>query len=210
MGNRLRQLSSALTATCALTACVSGLNSKLPAQQRYVLHSVVSAAVVSGSTPIPSASAAGIQVLRPSAAPGLGGDGIAVLRSGERLDYYSDARWAADLPSLLQTLAIDSLRNAGRFTTVESDAGPFSAEYVLSLELQDFEAVYGGAGAPSIRVALVCTLGRRTDRDVIVSFTARSEVRADADRMQAVIAAFEQASGQALAQLAASIAPPAQ
>jgi cholesterol transport system auxiliary component len=193
-----------------LAGCVSGLNSKLPVQQSYVLHSALSEAGVPPLRPIPPASAAGIRVLLPSAAPGLATEGIAVLRPGERLDYYQNARWAADLPSMLQTLVIDSLRNAGRFTTVESDAGPFSAEYVLSLELQDFEAVYEGAGAPSVRVALVCTLGRRTDREVIVSFTSRSEVHAEADRMQSVIAAFEQASGQALGQLAASIAPPAQ
>ena len=74
--------------------------------------------------------------------------------------------------------------------------------------MQHFEAVYGNAGPPTIRVALVGTLGRSSDRVVIASFTAHSEVQADADRMQAVIAAFDQASGQALAQLAANVAPP--
>jgi ABC-type uncharacterized transport system auxiliary subunit len=54
----------------------------------------------------------------------------------------------------------------------------------------------------------VGTLGRSSDRVVIASFTAHSEVQADADRMQAVIAAFDQASSQALAQLAANVAPP--
>jgi ABC-type uncharacterized transport system auxiliary subunit len=44
---------------------------------------------------------------------------------------------------------------------------------------------------------------------VIVSFTARSSVKAEDDRMQAVIAAFEQATSEALAQLAANIVPPA-
>ena len=31
---------------------------------------------------------------------------------------------------------IDSLRNAGSFATVESDSGPFAAQYILGLELE--------------------------------------------------------------------------
>ena len=189
-----------LTALLALPGCVSGLNSKIPAQQSYVLQ----AASLPGERP----SAASVEVLRPSAAPGLESEGIAVMRAGRRLDFYTDARWAARAPEMLQALVIDSLRSAGRFAAVESDAEPFAAQYVLSLELQHFEAVYGNAGPPTIRVALVGTLGRSSDRVVIASFTAHSEVQADADRMQAVIAAFDQASGQALAQLAANVAPP--
>ena len=196
-----------LTALIALAGCVSGLNSKIPAQQSYVLQAAPAptpAAGVAGERP----SSASVQVLRPSAAPGLEREGIAVLRAGRRLDFYTAARWAARAPEMLQALVIDSLRSAGRFSAVESDAGPFAAQYVLGLELQHFEAVYDTAGPPIIRVALVGTLGRSSDRIAIVSFTAHSEVRADADRMQAVIAAFDQATGQALAQLAANVAPP--
>jgi len=57
-------------------------------------------------------------------------------------------------------------------------------------------------------VALVCTLGKRGNRDVIVSFTAESQVKADTDRMQAVVAAFEQATGDALSQMAANTSLP--
>jgi ABC-type uncharacterized transport system auxiliary subunit len=188
----------------ALTGCFSGLSSKLPAQQRYVLQPRLAAPAAQASAP-----AGSVVVLRPSAAAGLGGDGIAVLRPGARLDYYSDARWAGDAPSTLQSLVIDSLRNAGSFVTVESDSGPFAAQYILGLELEHFEARYSGDGPPSIEVTLVCSLGRRSDRSVIVSFTAHSSVQADADRMQAVIAAFGQATSQAMTQIAANIVPPA-
>ena len=82
----------------ALTGCFSGLSSKLPAQQRYVLQPRLAAPAAQASAP-----AGSVVVLRPSAAAGLGGDGIAVLRPGARLDYYSDARWAGDAPSTLQS-----------------------------------------------------------------------------------------------------------
>ena len=195
----------ALMALTVLTACFSGLNSKIPAQQRYVLRPTLAAPTAAAPAP-PDAT---VQVLRPSGAPGLAGEGVAVLRPGARLDYYSNARWAADAPAALQTLVIDSLRNAGRFATVEADTGPFAAQYVLSLELEHFEAEYGADGPPTVQVALVCSLGRRSERSVIVSFTARSAVRAQADRMQAVMAAFEQATTEALSQVAANIVPPA-
>jgi cholesterol transport system auxiliary component len=144
----------------------------------------------------------------PLAAPGLAGEGIVVLRLGGRLDHYSAARWAATAPSMLQTLAIEALRSSNRFALVESDAAPFPAEYVLSLEVRHFEAEYLGSGPPTVHVALLGTLGRRANREVVVSVSAESQVRADADSMQAVVAAFERATGDALSQLAASAAPP--
>jgi cholesterol transport system auxiliary component len=195
----------ALMAVIWITGCFGGLSSKLPAQQRYVLQPTLAPPAESG---LP-ATVASVKVLRPIAAPGLGGEGIAVMRSGSRLDFYSNAGWAVDAPTVLQSLVIESLRRAGRFTTVESDSGPFAAQYLLSLDLEHFEADYSGDGPPTVQVALVCSLGRRSDRSVLVSFTATSAVRADADRMQAVMSAFEQATSQALAQVAANIVPPA-
>jgi cholesterol transport system auxiliary component len=186
-----------------LLGCSGGLRSSLPVAQVYVLRPTFAA-------PAAATRPAGtVQVPLPLAAPGLATDGIVVLRSGERLDYYSAARWAGAAPQMLQTLAVDALRAANRFAMVESDAGPFPSEYVLSLEMRHFEAEYSGSGPPTIRVSLVCTLGKRGNRDVVASFTAESEVKAEADRMQAVVAAFERASGDALSQLAANAAPPA-
>jgi cholesterol transport system auxiliary component len=203
---QLLPLLLSLPGLLALPGCFSGLDSKVPVRQRYVLQPPPP-----GPASVPAASAVApagaLQVLRPTAAPGLEGEGIAVLRPGARLDFYSNARWAADAPAALQSLAIERLRAAGRFATVESDGGPFASQYLLSLELTHFEARYGAEGPPTIEVELVASLGRRSDRTVIVSVTAHSTVRAEADRMQSVMAAFEQATGEVLAQLTASIGP---
>ena len=50
-------------------------------------------------------------------------------------------------------------------------------------------------------------LGRRGTRDAVASFSADSAAAAQSDRMQAVVAAFEQATGEVLSQLAADAAP---
>ncbi|HEX4025519.1 MAG TPA: ABC-type transport auxiliary lipoprotein family protein [Steroidobacteraceae bacterium] len=188
--------------------CVSLLHSTQPLQQEYVLTAPLPSSAAESAPG--TAAAATLQVLPLLAGAGLGTDGIAVMRPGQRLDYYSGARWAAPAPAMLQTLAIQALRGQGRFALIEPDGGPFDAHYVLNLELTHFEADYAGAGPPTVRVALVCTLGRRATRRVVATFTASSAVTADADRMQAVVAAFERATGAALAQLAAQLVPPAE
>ncbi|HEY4972597.1 MAG TPA: ABC-type transport auxiliary lipoprotein family protein, partial [Steroidobacteraceae bacterium] len=138
-----------VAALLLLAGCSGGLKSNLPLAQVYVLRP---------SWSVPSSTATGpagsVQVMLPLPAAGLASDSIVVLRSGERLDYYSGARWAAAAPGMLQTLAIDALRGANRFAMVESDAGPFASDYVLSLELRHFEAEYTGAGPPTVHVEL--------------------------------------------------------
>ncbi|HEY3808768.1 MAG TPA: ABC-type transport auxiliary lipoprotein family protein [Steroidobacteraceae bacterium] len=193
-----------------LPGCFSGLNSRAPVQQRYLLQLPARPAAAPSAAPAAAAGPATgtLQVLRPNAAPGLAAEGIAVLRPGDRLDYYSNARWAADAPSAVQDLLIDALRRAGRFTTVESEGGPFASQYLLSLDLTHFEARYGDSGAPTVEVELVASLGRRSDRSLLRTLTAGSSVRAQADRMQAVIAAFGQATDDVLGQISAQLTPP--
>lgn len=203
-----------------LAGCFSGLNSNAPVQQTYLLRLQPQTARTSGtdgsatSVPAstPGAAVGGhdntLEVLLPVAAAGLSGDGIAVLRPGERLDYYSGGRWAAAAPALLQRLVIETVRRGGRFGLVEPDTGPFDAGYFLSLELTHFEADYAGGEVPTVRVELVCTLGRRADRNQLESFTASSAVQADADRMQSVVSAFERATNDALTQLTQHLEPP--
>ena len=199
--------------------CINALHSNQPAQQEYVLTVPVPATATAIATAAPAAGAAvagsggasvaaTLQVLLPAAVAGLGTENIAVIRPGQRLDYYSGARWAAAAPVMLQALAVQTLRRQGRFALVEAEGGPFDARYVLSLELTHFEADYAGSGPPTVRVALVCTLGRRAARSVITNFTASSTVAADADRMQAVVAAFQRATGETLTQIATRLAPP--
>jgi len=201
--SRQRRAAPLPWALLLLAGCSGGLRSSLPVAQVYVLQPTLAAPAA------PAPSSATLQVLLPLAAPGLAGDGIVVLHPGQRLDYYNAARWAAAAPLMMQTLAIEALRASNRFALVESDAGPFAADYVLSLELSHFEAEYRDSGPPTVHVSLIGSLGRRGSRDTALSFHADSQVRADADRMQAVVAAFERATGEALSQLASAAAVPA-
>jgi cholesterol transport system auxiliary component len=185
-----------------LPGCFSGLNSKLPPEQRYLL----TGEIVSSPSTVPRAGS--VQVLRPSASQGLESARIAVLRPGAHFDYYASVRWAEDAPGALQTLIIDALRTGGHFASVESDSEPFAAQYLLSVEIASFQAEYGDSGAPTVHVTLNCALGRRSDRSVITSFAAQGIAQARADRMEAVVAAFGTATAQALQQIAENLGPP--
>lgn len=202
-----------------LTACFSGFTSNQPPAQTYVLTlrgapssaGPVAAAASAAPDVAPASAGAGpsVEVLLPTAVAGLSGDGVAVLRPGQRLDYYTGGRWAAAAPLLLQTLIIQTLRRQGRFALVEADTGPFAASYLLSVQLTHFEADYDGQATPTVRVELVCELGRSSGRQALESFTAEGRAAASADRMQAVVEAFEQATNTALGQLGERLRPPA-
>jgi ABC-type uncharacterized transport system auxiliary subunit len=148
-----------------------------------------------------------VQVRRPLAAPGLDTDQIALLRDGQRLDYYAASRWPAALPDLLHTLAIDALRASGRFRAVQPDATAFAADDVLQIEIRHCEVDYRPDGTPVVHVQLLATLGHQGDRSLVSSVTAESEVPAAANRMQSVVTAFQDAVNRSLTQLAAGLAP---
>jgi len=191
-----------------LVAGCSGLHSEQPATQIYVLAPQLPApavgATVAGATP----AIATLKVLRPLSVPGLDTDRIALTRSGQRLDYFAHSSWAAPLPELVQSGAIDALRAAGKYRAVQSDAAPLQADFLLQLEVRRFHAQYQDDGPPTVRVQLVATLARRSDRTVIASVVAASDVPASANRLQSVSAAFAAAFADALAQLGAQLQPP--
>ena len=188
-----------------LAAGCSGLQSKQAATQIYVLTPQLPAPAVAADA---TSLVATLKVLRPLSAPELDTDRIALTRSGQRLDYFAHSSWAAPLPELVQSGAIDALRAGGKFRAVQSDAAPLEADFLLQLEVRRFHAQYQDDGPPTVRVQLVATLARRSDRTVIASIVAASDVPAGANRLQSVSAAFTAAFTEALAQLGAQLQPP--
>jgi len=188
-----------------LSAC-SGLHADRGAPQAYTLRFLpppdAGAAPVTTHALVASKSAPALQVLRPLAAPGLDGDGIAVLRENQKLDGFVGARWAGPLPDLVEAMAVDALRARGVYRAVQGDAAPFLSEQVLQLELARCAAYYEGTGAPNIRVRIVASFGRRDDRRLLATQVLEASVPATTNRMGAVAAAYELALNAALAQLA--------
>jgi cholesterol transport system auxiliary component len=196
-----RAAALAAAALWALAGC-GGWHSSRPAVQVYTLDPVQA-----DSKADPAASAASLLVSRPLAAPGLDTEGIALRRSAQRLDYYSASRWPAALPDFLQSLAVEALRASGKYRSVQSDRAGFSADRILQIDIRRFQAEYAGEGAPVVHVQLLATLGKRDDRSIVATVAAESSAPATENRMQAVVAAFQNATAAALSDLVARLPP---
>jgi cholesterol transport system auxiliary component len=205
----------AVVMALAMVAC-SGLRSSTPPTQTYLLQPQTSArtsvaAVASAVANAPAAAdvapSASLAVVLPAVAPGLDSERISLIHPDGRLDSFAGSRWPDALPLVLHPLIVDALRAGGQYRIVQSDATPFNADYLLQVEVRQFAIEYDAAGNPAATVALVCTLGSRAERAPVRSFTTTNTVAATANRMAAVVAAFNQALTEALQQMVSQANP---
>jgi cholesterol transport system auxiliary component len=186
-----------MSVTLALGGCSGVFESDLAAPQAYVLR------LPPATAPTAAGAAGSVLVQRPEAGPGLDSERIALLRSEQRFDFYAASRWAAPAPILVESLMLDAVRASGTFSAVLDDSAPFSPRYNLRCALRRFEADYTKGGrAPTVFVALDCTLGRHRDRGLLATFTAQGSAVASEDRLNAVVGAFEVAATAAMSELA--------
>ena len=190
------QVLGVLAGTLTIAGCGSLLESELPAGQAYVLRPPAHEA------PAATTHAGSVLLQRPEAGPGLESDRIVLLRSDRRFDFYAASRWAAPAPDMLESVMVDGLRASGAFAAVFDDSAPYAPRYNLRCGMRRFEADYTKGGhAPTVFVALDCTLGRHRDRELLASFTAQGSAMAGDDRLNAVVAAFDTATATAVAEL---------
>jgi cholesterol transport system auxiliary component len=189
----------------ALAGC-SGLTSRDVVTVSYVLRppAVATPAAPGAGAAAASAdrlAATSLKVVRVVAQPGYSGDRILLLGDDRSLGFFAASRWVEALPAVVGTLAVESLRGTARLRAVHDENAPFSADYTLRLTIRRFDAQYAASGqAPRVTVGLECAIGRRTDRSTVASFAVEGQATASEDRMRDVVAAFEQAAQQALAE----------
>jgi cholesterol transport system auxiliary component len=183
---------------CAIFAgCGSLLETSAVAPQSYVLRLPPPPAAP------PDTTAGSLLVQRPDAGPGLESERIVLVRSEHRFDFYAAAQWAAPAPDMVANVMVDALRASGKFRAVFDDRSPYAPRYNLRCGLRRFEADYTnpGAAAPTVHVALDCTLGRHRDRTLLGNFVVEGSSQAAEDRLGAVVAAFDSAMQAAMQSL---------
>jgi cholesterol transport system auxiliary component len=176
----------------SMTGCTGLFHSNARPAQVYLLR----------ATPIPRGAApiaTSLRLNRPTAGAGLETTQIMLLQSDRRMSFFLAARWAAIPANMVEMLAVEKLRGAGLWQSVADSTSPFPSDYVLLVNVRRFEADYtGGNVAPEIHVVLDCIVGKREGREVIKSFLAEGTVPASANKLSAVVAAFESATNAAL------------
>jgi cholesterol transport system auxiliary component len=201
-----------------LSGCSGLLHSDDPVIQIYYLRAAVSPMVAAteqqqalnearNAPASPAKPATSVpptlQVPRPQADPGLATELITLMQSDHRMDHYAASSWAGALPDVVETLAIDTLRASGHWAAVHDAPSPFTADYLLQINIRRFEADYtGGGDAPKVFVTLDCTIARRLGRELLTSFVAEGVADASANKMSDVVAAFEKAANLAFATMA--------
>jgi len=182
---------------CLLLAGCGGLVRDAPAPAIYRLF----APGLAPGAPL----AAQLRVDRPVAAAGLGGDRIATLWPGGRIDYYRGALWGDELPRVVEGALVEALARNGRMQVVQGDRAPFAPTHVLHVDIRRFEADYSAGSPPVVRIALGATVGLAADRRALAAFEAAAEARAAADTQTAVMSAFNDAFGRATVDLCARL-----
>jgi cholesterol transport system auxiliary component len=212
---RLRpQLGGGLLCLLA-SGCAGLLHSTARPEQTYYLRAPAAAAAHGAVAHAAGTDAAGtdgapapysgmsLRVAHPSAAPGLESPHIMLVQSDYRMDFFAGVRWPASTPEVIESLVVQTLRASGDWTSVADSSSAFPSDFLLQIAVRRFEADYSGdAAAPVVHVVFDCIVGRREGRDAIATFVASGEASAAANRVSAVVGAFEQATEAALGSLA--------
>jgi cholesterol transport system auxiliary component len=137
----------------------------------------------------------------PVADAGLNTTRIALQRSPTQIEYYARSGWADRAPLMMQTLMIESFENSRKIVSVGRESVGLRADFILKSELRELQAVYYNGGLPEAWVSINAKLVQMPRRAIVASQSFDSRVRAEADGLPEIIAAFDDASGKVLRRL---------
>ena len=137
-------------------------------------------------------------VEEPLAPAGLNTTRISLLRGPTEIEYYARAGWSDRAPAMAQLLIVESFENSGRIVAIGREAIGLRADFVLKTELREFQAEYLGGSPPTVRVRMNAKLVQMPQRTIIGSRGLEDSVVAEADRMEEIVLAFDEALGRVL------------
>ena len=184
-------------AALSLAGCTSSLlETDMPASTNYVL---APAAMVASTVPRTQVD---LSIGRPDLSPGLDTQRIAVLK-GRQLDYYRAARWGGTAVEVVQSVLVASLQDQQLFRSVTAEQARVAGDYVLDVEVRDFQAEYASdSAAPLVHVSMVGRLIRIVDRKLVATISSAAQEQAADNRLSVVVASFETAAQRVAVDLA--------
>lgn len=195
MKNYFKYISIILLAF-SLTACSSFFTSNDDVQYFYVLNPLDNTANIKQPANV---NLAVPQVNMPE---WLDSSHIVLRRGNNQLDYYAEARWAADAGIMLKEVVVDSLISNQVVTNVNQSQHKVHADYLLVLEVTSFEAYYPKPDAPPvIKVAMHGKLIAMPGGTVHYQFNIENTTAAKSNNMSAIINAFDKSTQACLTEL---------
>ncbi len=138
---------------------------------------------------------------KPLAPTSLNTTRIPLQRLAVELEYYARANWTDLAPAMVHTLVVESFENSAKIVAVGRESLGLRADFVLKLELREFQAEYTDLGQPVAHVRINAKLVKMPQRAIVGSERFDATVPAASDTMDAIIAAFDDALGTALKRL---------
>ncbi len=129
-------------------------------------------------------------VARPDAPAGIATDRIMVKPGAAAITYLPNARWADELPAVVQSLLIRSIAGTGRMGYVGPSEGGPVPDLALLTRVDAFQIDVAGE-AISARIDISLTLLRDADQRVLKTRVFRNQVAAASDEPSAIVAAFQ-------------------
>ncbi|RAK63096.1 ABC-type transport auxiliary lipoprotein family protein [Phenylobacterium kunshanense] len=125
--------------------------------------------------------------------------------TGGKVAYIAETRWVAPAAVLWDQAVLAAF---------DADPGPVrlisrgeaaAADYVLRLDVRNFEAVYdrGPKAAPTVVVRVRAAMTRGTDRGQVAEKIFEARVTAGSNRVGAIVPAYDKAVADTLAQIVA-------
>src|SRR3546814_18973653 len=102
---------------------------------------------------------------------------------------------------MIQTLMIESFENSRKIVSVGRESIGLRADFILKSELRELQAVYYNGGLPEAWVSINAKLVQMPRRAIVASQSFDAKVTAEADTLQAVVTAFDDAAGKVLRRL---------
>ena len=135
----------------------------------------------------------------PIAPAGINTNRITLSHSPITLDYFAGATWTDSAPAMVQTLLVESFENTGRILAVGRESVGLRADYVLKLELREFQAAYASPETPpTVHVRIISKLVRMPMREIVASHMTENMAVAASNTLDGVVAAFDEALGPVL------------
>lgn len=187
---------SACAAVGFLTGCMSFDSLQQSEVTSYVLDSPLMETSGSGDGQFH------LVVEVPAASPGVANDRIIIERQPNKVEFIAGVRWAADLRSLIQSTAIESLDYSNLFASVSPDPRYQGKTWVLRIRVEKFQAVYVQVEpGPRVIVRFAYQVMDMARRDMLISGLASAEERAASDRVHDIVGAFDTAYATAFSSM---------
>jgi len=137
----------------------------------------------------------------PISPTGLSTTRIPLQRRAVELEYYARANWTDRAPAMVHTLAVESFENSGRIVAVGRESLGLRSDFILKLDLREFQTEYSGDGAPDAHVNINAKLVQMPKRTIIGSQRFARRVPAGSDTLEDIVEAFDDALGKVLKEL---------